>query len=287
MAVEARSQPEAENAPDTVAVPAPTAWPMVCAFGLSLVFAGLATSATVSLFGALAAVAGVVGWFRTVLPREAHEAVPAQQQPPPAATLRGEVVHLQVVRGSRRAWLPVEIYPVKAGIRGGIAGGAAMAIIASLYGIVSGHGVWYPINLLAAGFLPSMVGQTTAEIGRFQSGPFAFACVIHGLGSLLVGLLYGALLPIFPRRPILLAGFAVPLFWVALFHSFIGIINPVLNERIDWPSFIAAQFAFGIVAGIVVSRQERIRTWQGAPFAFRAGVEASGLGDEAGKGDER
>ena len=287
MAVEARSEIEAENAPRTVEVPAPTAWPLVCAFGVSLVFAGLATSAAISLFGALAAVVGVAGWFRAVLPVQAHEAVAAQPPPPPAVTLRREVVHLQVVRGSRRAWLPVEIYPVKAGIRGGIAGGVAMAVIASLYGVVSGHGVWYPINLLAAGFLPSTVGQTAAEIGRFQAGPFAFACLIHGLGSLLVGLLYGALLPIFPRRPILLAGFAVPLFWVALFHSFIGLINPVLNARIDWLWFVTSQIGFGIVAGIVVSRQERIRTWQAAPFAVRAGVEGSGLEDEGGEAEKR
>jgi len=284
--VEARSEIEAENAPRTVEVPASTAWPMVCAFGVSLVFAGLATSAAVSLFGALAAVAGVIGWFRAVLPVQAHEAVAAQPTPPPAVTLRREVVHLQVVRGSRRAWLPVEIYPVRAGIRGGIAGGVAMAVIASLYGIVSGHSVWYPINLLAAGFLPSTVGQTAWVLRRFQAGPFAFACLIHGLGSLLVGLLYGALLPIFPRRPILLAGFAVPLFWVALFHSFIGLINPVLNARIDWLWFVASQFGFGIVAGIVVSRQERIRTWQGAPFAIRAGLEASGL-EEDHPGEEK
>jgi len=277
MSAEAHSPVEEMNPSGTVEVPAPTAWPMVLAFGLTLVFAGLATSAAISVVGAVAALAGAVGWFRAVLPHEAAVEVAREPLPPKAVTLRREVVHLQVVRGSRRAWLPVEIYPLKAGIRGGIAGGFAMAVIASLYGVVSGHGVWYPINLLAAGFLPSTVGQTTAEIGRFQIGPFAFACLIHGLGSLLVGVLYGALLPIFPRRPIVLAGFAVPLLWVALFHSFIGLINPVLNARIDWLWFVVSQLGFGIVAGLVVSRQERIQTWQGAPFAVRAGVEASGL----------
>jgi hypothetical protein len=34
------------------------------------------------------------------------------------------------------------------------------------------------------------------------------------------------------------------------------------------------------VAGIVVSRQERVRTWQHVPFAIRAGVEAPGAMDE-------
>ena len=282
MAAEA-SQVEAEDRASPILVPAPTGWPMILAVGVGLVFAGLATSAAVSVLGGIAALAGAVGWFRAVLPIEAVAAIPREPEAPAAVTLRREVVRLDIVRGSRRAWLPVEIYPITAGIRGGLAGGAAMAIIACLYGIVSGHGIWYPINLLAAGFLPSTVGQTAAEIGRFQPGPFAFACLIHGLGSLLVGLLYGALLPIFPRRPILVAGFAVPLFWVALFHSFIGLINPVLNARIDWLWFVISQLGFGIVAGIVVSRRERIRTWQGAPFAVRAGIEASGLDHEEKK----
>jgi hypothetical protein len=44
---------------------------------------------------------------------------------------------------------------------------------------------------------------------------------------------------------------------------------------------VASQVAFGIVAGIVVSRQERIRTWQRLPLAYRSGMEASGLKDES------
>src|SRR3989442_1016323 len=94
----------------TIAVPAPSGWPLVLAFGLVLVFAGLATSAAVSLLGAVAGLAGAVGWFRAVLPREAHAAVPREPQPAPAATARREVVHLHVVRDSRRAWLPIEGY---------------------------------------------------------------------------------------------------------------------------------------------------------------------------------
>jgi len=287
MAAEAHSQIEKESPAKTIAVPAPTSWPMVLAFGLSLVFAGLATSAAVSVLGAIAAIAGAVGWLRAVLPREAQEEVAMEAQPPPALTLRREVVHFHLVRETRRAWLPVEIYPISAGLKGGLAGGVAMAIIAALYGIVSGTGIWYPINLLAAGFYPDGVMQTTAQIARFQASAFAIAFAIHGLGSLLVGLLYGALLPMFPRRPVLLAGFTIPLLWTALFHSFIGLLNPVLNERIDWLWFVASQIGFGLVAGLIVTRQERIRTWQGAPFAVRAGIEASGLQDDRGEEKKR
>jgi hypothetical protein len=286
MAAEAHSQID-ESAAKAIAVPAPTAWPMVMAAGVTLLFAGLATSAAVSILGGIAIVTGGVGWFRAVLPREAHEELATEPEPPPAVSLRREVAHFHVAREAKRAWLPVETYPISAGIKGGIAGGIAMAIVACIYGIVSGTGVWYPINLLAAGFYPEGVMQTTAQISRFQPGAFAIACVIHGLGSLLVGLLYGALLPIFPRRPIFLAGFAIPILWVALFHSFIGLINPVLNQRLDWPWFVVSQFVFGIVAGLVVARQGKIRTWQGAPFAIRAGLEGSGLEKDRGEGEKR
>ena len=66
--------------PEKIEVPAPTAWPMVLAFGMTLVFAGMVTAASVSILGAILAVAGAVGWFREVLPVESHEWVPVVQE---------------------------------------------------------------------------------------------------------------------------------------------------------------------------------------------------------------
>jgi len=63
-------------------------------------------------------------------------------------------------------------------------------------------------------------------------------------------------------------------------------IDPVLNQQIDWLWFVISQIGFGAVAGIVVSRQERIRTWQYLPFAVRAGIETSGE-MESNEGDHR
>jgi hypothetical protein len=95
-----------------------------------------------------------------------------------------------------------------------------------------------------------------------------------------VGLLYGAMLPMFPRRPIFLGGILAPILWTGLLRGILGLINPLLDARIDWLWFIASQFAFGIVAGLVVVRQERVRTRQFVPFLMRAGIEAPGLTDE-------
>jgi len=100
------------------------------------------------------------------------------------------------------------------------------------------------------------------------------------IGSALVGLLYGVTLPMFPRRPILLGGVLAPLFWSGILYAGMGVIHPTLQARIDWPWFMATQFAFGVVAGFVVARHERISTMQYLPFAVRAGIEALGIGAE-------
>jgi hypothetical protein len=72
-----------------------------------------------------------------------------------------------------------------------------------------------------------------------------------------------------------------------LLHSILGIVSPVLNQRIDWLWFVLSQVGFGIVAGLVVTRQERIRTWQGLPIAIRAGMETSRRMDENRGENER
>src|SRR6267142_2331345 len=270
--------------PSTLQLPAPTAWPVVLAFGITLVFAGLVTNGSVSLLGALLSVAGAVGWFRNVLPHEAHESVPVVEERLVVVTSRREVARLSVAQAGNRAWLPVEIYPISAGVKGGLAGSVAMAALAMLYGLLKQHSIWYPINLLVAGFFPAAASATTEQIAAFNLSALLIAIPIHLLTSLLVGLLYGAMLPMFPRRPILLGGLVAPIIWSGLLFSTLNIINPVLNRRISWPWFVLSQVGFGIVAGIIVSRQQRVRTWQGLPFAVRAGIESPGVMAEKDKG---
>lgn len=272
-----------ERAPGTIEVPAPTPWPLVLAFGVCLLFAGLATSPYVSVLGAAAILLGAVGWFRQVLPHEAHESVPTLGERPAVTTLRREVARLQVAVAAHRAWLPLEVYPISAGIKGGLAGGAAMALLAILYGVISHHGIWYPINLLSAGFFPGTVTETAPDLGLFSLTAFVIAAAIHLTTSLVVGVLYGAMLPLISRRPILLGGLLAPLLWTGLLHSTLSIINPVLNQRVDWFWFVLSQVGFGIVAGMVVARQQRVHTWQGFPLAIRFGIEAPGIGKARGE----
>ena len=114
----------------------PTPWPIVLAFGITLLFAGLVTSAPISFLGAALSMVAGVGWFCDVLPQEKQETVEVGEQTAIVMSDRREVERLPVAPELPRASLPLEIYPVSAGIKGGLAGGAAMALLACLYGVL-------------------------------------------------------------------------------------------------------------------------------------------------------
>src|SRR5467141_4548270 len=95
--------------PGTVNLPAPTAWPIILAFGITLLFAGLLTSPSVSILGAILFVTGCVGWFRDVLPHEKEEAVEVKVEAAVVSTLRREVERLPIAPDLPRALLPLEI----------------------------------------------------------------------------------------------------------------------------------------------------------------------------------
>jgi len=274
---------DSERLPTTanvIRVPARTGWPMVAAFGFTLVFAGLLTHPLVSIFGAVALVMGLVGWFRVVLPEEAHETVPVEREIGVEAKPGRQVRHLEIGEQGHRARLPLQVYPYATGIRGGLAGGAAMAVLALLYGLLGHKSIWYPINLLAAAGSADISAMSDQQLLAFSGTGLFLGTIIHLSASVLVGLLYGVLLPIFPRRPLLVGGIIAPLLWSGLLYTEQGIINPALNARIDWPWFMACQFVFGIVAGWVVARHERVFTMQHLPVAVRLGIEAPGLMQE-------
>jgi hypothetical protein len=270
-----------------VVMPAPTAWPFAMALGTALTFTGLLTDVSVSILGAILTICGAVGWFRQVLPHEHHEIMPVEPQEPPRVVPPKQVMRLEAAEEIHRAWLPLRIYPISAGIKGGLAGGVAMAIFAVIYGLVAQHSIWYPINLLAGSLYSPQSTPTVEEMLHFRIDWFLFALAMHITMCLLVGLLYGAMLPLLPRRPIVLGGIIGPLLWTGLLYHVIGYVNPLLDERINWWWFALSQAAFGIVAGLVVARQTRVLTAENIPLALRAGIEAPGLMHERDDEDRK
>jgi len=276
---------ESLRAPREIEVPAPTAWPFLLALGVALLFAGLVTSLAVSVLGAGLALSSCIGWFRAVFPHPREEAVPVVPEDIRLATDRRVVERIPVLENHLRAWLPVRTYPISAGLKGGIAGSVAMAVVACVYGVLKVGSIWYPINLLAAAVYAQSL-TLPGQLNSFHASSFAIACGLHLLISAMVGLLYGAMLPMFPRRPILLGGLLGPVLWSGLLYTILGLVNPLLAAHIDWLWFFVSQAAFGIVAGLVVVRQASIPTRENVSFALRAGIEAPGMMPPEG-GEER
>lgn len=269
-----------------IEVPAPTAWPLVLASGCTLLFAGLVTSATVSALGAMLIAAGCIGWFQEVFPRERELAITIVADDARIVTDRRVVERLGLAPDQLRVWLPVHTYPVSAGVKGGLAGAVAMALLACVYGALKAGSIWHPVNLLAAVVYAQALRLGPDQLNSFHADSFAIAVGLHALVSTLVGLLYGAMLPMFPRRPIVLGGVVGPVLWSGLLYSTLSLLNPLLQSHIDWRWFFASQVAFGVAAGLVVVRHSPMTTLENLSFAVRAGVEAPGLihrRDEGGK----
>lgn len=260
---------------DGVLLPVPTAWPMVLALGVALMIAGMVTHWVISLLGVVLALRSAVGWFFEVLPHEHHASVPVHADEILISTTRKR--HERLLSGSlHRKLLPVETFKVAAGIKGGIAGGIAMVVPATIFSLLKYHSLWYAANLLAAGGFVSWARESNAFLGQFHLLGLLAAFGIHALTSVLVGLLYGAMLPMFPRRPILTAGFIAPFLWTGILYSALGVISPILDARIDWLWFVVSQIAFGLVCGFVVNLQVKVRTpqYRALPFAIRAGLHS-------------
>jgi hypothetical protein len=278
---------QSPQAPREIEVPAPTAWPFVLAVGFTLLFTGLLTSVPVSVLGAVLAVAGCIGWFGEVFPHDHEVTVQVVREDLRVATERRVVERLPIAAEQLRAWLPVHTYPVSAGVKGGFAGSVAMAVLACAYGVLKVGSIWYPINLLAAAVYAQSLKLEPTQLYSFHADSFVIALGLHGLVSTLVGLLYGTMLPMFPRRPIVLGGLIAPVLWSGLLYTMLGLLNPLLARHIDWLWFMASQVAFGVVAGLVVVRQSRMPTRENLSFALRAGVEAPGIIPPRGSGEKR
>jgi hypothetical protein len=273
---------------DTLELTASTVWPMVAALGVTLLGSGLVTHVVVSVIGLGLALSAAVGWWREVLPQARVELVslrPANRRARPVVPSTATVDRLAVGEAGHRVRVPIEVQPYSAGIWGGVVGGIAMAFVALLYGVLAQGSLWYPINLLAGLAIPGIEHLSVEQLRAFSVSALIIAVLVHGLISLLAGLLYAVILPMLPRRHMLWGGVVAPMLWTSLIWAVLGMVNPALNARIDWGWFIVSQIAFGLATGFVISRVEPVATMQTWPLAARAGV--GGTGVDRGRERER
>jgi hypothetical protein len=229
---------------------------MVVALGLAFALAGVATSPAILAVGAVILLSGLAGWVGQLLPGQGHvheERAEPSRRPRPVAARPGTVQQLAAGVPGYRLRLPVEVHPTSAGVWGGLAGGVLMILPALTWGLVSGHGIWYPVNLLAGMVRPGLGGLTIEDLQEFRPGLLVAAIVIHAVFCVILGLCYGVLLPTLPDVPAAVAwgGLLMPLLWTAVSFAALRFVNPVLAAGVDWPWFIASQFVFGIVSANV------------------------------------
>ena len=285
---------EHPNENHAIQLPRPTAWPMVMALGISLLLGGMVTSIAVGVLGARA-----YHRRRRRLVSPGSSRMKRTKQSPFSwkrcrSPVREPIERLHLSE-SRRAARSCPLKPSASPPASGAASPAALAMTvpAALFSLLK---ISQPLvcdeparcrRLCQLGRRQRRVPQPVSSAGGAGRLP------IHGFISLLVGLLYGAMLPMFPRYPILTAGFMAPLLFTGILYSALGIVSPILNQRIDWFWFIASQIAFGLVCGFVVNLQAKVRTpqFQALPFAVRAGLhgdlQTEALGEAPGAGIER
>ncbi len=158
--------------------------------------------------------------------------------------------------GIRR--IPTEVYPYMSGIYGGLLGGFAMIPVALAYGIISGHGIWYPVNLIAATLLRSWQQASVSQLSQFNYGGLVFGLSIHLVVAMALGLLFVILLPTLPRSPLFWAFVVGPVLWAGATFAALPLVNPVMAQYIDWTSFAVANIVYSFVIGLWVARTPKV-----------------------------
>jgi len=260
MASDPQATPRPEEAvQDAVEMPRSTVAPLVLALGMALLAAGVPLGAGFLAVGAAIVVTGLGLWIAQLLPGQGHAHEPLREPArrlPPVTGSPGGVEKLRPGMPGFRFRLPEDVYPITAGLRGGIAGGVAMAIPALLWGLFSNHGLWYPVNLLAGMVLPKVGQMSVLELEQFDAWLLLAGVVIHVAMSVVFGLIYGVLLPTLPSVSLAMAWAALlaPLVWTGISYTLMGIVNPGLLAGVSWPWFILSQLVYGVAMALVVTQ---------------------------------
>ncbi len=163
-----------------------------------------------------------------------------------------------ISRDGNTVRVPAMVYPYRAGVYGGLLGGLAMVPVALIYGLLSGRGIWYPINLVAATVIRSWQQASPTQVAQFSLEGLVVGLAIHILMSAGLGLLFAVLLPTLPGQPLYWAFLVGPILWSGAVYAGLPLLNPMMARYIDLPSFAAANIFYSLVLGIWVARTPKV-----------------------------
>jgi uncharacterized membrane protein YagU involved in acid resistance len=153
----------------------------------------------------------------------------------------------------RAAW----VNPYRVGVSGGALGGLAMIGVALAYGWQQDN-VWLPVNLIGATLVRNLQTASLAELSTFNLAALIAGLALHLVMSVGLGFVFALLLPTLPG-PVLLWSLAIgPALWVLASLLTLPLINPVMNQYVDRPSFFAAHFVYGLILGLWFTRAHKV-----------------------------
>ena len=131
--------------------------------------------------------------------------------------------------------VPAFVYPYRAGLIGGALGGLAMIAVAIAF------------------------GAPLATLSQLSAAALIGGLLLHAAISMGLGFVFALLLPTLPGSPVLWSLPIGTLLWSLAGLMTLPVLNPVMADAVDVPSFLAAHLAYGLVLGAWIARTPKIR----------------------------
>lgn len=171
--------------------------------------------------------------------------------------------------------MPLAREVIQAGALGGLIGGVAMALMATIYDALAGVGFWTPVRAIAA----TVLGHD-ASVG---AGPILLGLVIHLAVSIAWGIVFAAITPreMPPAASIAFGLFAGLTILVLMSLVVLPLINPTARARLMWGSYprslpvlvaFVIHLLYGFGLALVPGLRRRI-SMQRAPLGPAEGPE--------------
>lgn len=155
--------------------------------------------------------------------------------------------------------VPALVYPYRAGLTGGALGGLAMMAVAMVYGLVSGRGLWLPVNLIGTALIPGLQSASLATLSQFNAAALLAGLLLHTALSIGLGFVFAMMLPTLPGSPVMWSLAVGSLLWWLAGAITLPLFNPIMAAAVDVPSFLMAHLAYGLALGGWVTQKPRIR----------------------------
>jgi len=153
--------------------------------------------------------------------------------------------------------VPAWVYPYRLGLSGGALGGLAMIVVALVYG-GQHNTLWLPVNLIGATLVRDLQTAPLAELSAFNLSALMAGLALHMIMSVGLGLVFALLLPTLPGPVLIWSLIIGPALWVLASLLILPLIDPVMNQYVDRPSFFAAHFAYGLILGLWFTRAHKV-----------------------------